>query len=93
MIFRLLRVDGSRFFNKSDNSGSPFRNKRFFISESIFLTESERSGERLLKAARRVSGSESINGILDFLTGLAGRKMMDFECWIVDDGLMVRLRA
>jgi hypothetical protein len=28
-----------------------------------FLTESERSGERLLKAARRVSESESINRI------------------------------
>jgi len=38
-----------------------------------FLTESERSGERLLEAARRVSGSESI-------TGLTGREMMDVEC-------------
>ena len=28
-----------------------------------FLTESERSGERLLEAARRVSGSESNNRI------------------------------
>ena len=44
----------------------------------IFLTESECSGERLPKAARRVSGSESIyriNGILgrlDRMTGFSG---------------------
>jgi hypothetical protein len=71
LIFRLLQIDESRFFNKSDNSGSTFGSKRFFDSESTFLTESERSGERLLKAARRVSGSESI-------AGLTGRGMMDF---------------
>ena len=35
-------------------------------------TESERSGERLLKAARRVSGSESINKILEIFTELSG---------------------
>jgi hypothetical protein len=43
-----------------------------------FLTESERSGERLPRAARRVSGSESIyriNRILrsfDRMTGFSG---------------------
>jgi hypothetical protein len=59
----MLRIDGSRFFNKPDNSGSPLGNKKFLDSESVFLTKSERSGERLLEAARRVSGSESINRI------------------------------
>ena len=43
-----------------------------------FFTESERSGERLLKAALRVSGSESIYrinrnlGSLDRMTGFSG---------------------
>jgi hypothetical protein len=37
-----------------------------------FLKGSERSGEGLLKAARRVSGSESITG----LAGLAGRERL-----------------
>ncbi len=39
-----------------------------------FLTESERSGERLPRAARRVSGSESINRIDRILVG--------FERWV-----------
>ena len=37
-----------------------------------FLPETERSGERLLEAARRVSGSESINKILEIFTELSG---------------------
>jgi hypothetical protein len=41
-----------------------------------FLTESERSGERLLEAARRVSGSDSINRINRMGAG-----------WIMDFGL------
>ena len=45
----------------------------FFDSESIFLTELERSGERLLKAARRVSGSESIYRINRISGTRAGR--------------------
>jgi len=55
---------------------------RIFRSDRIrkiwvldFLTESERSGERLPRAARRVSGSESINRIseiFDRMTGFAG---------------------
>jgi hypothetical protein len=35
-----------------------------------FFTESERSGERLPKAASRVSGNESINRIHKILAGL-----------------------
>jgi hypothetical protein len=42
-----------------------------FRFRKYFLTESERSEERLLEAARRVSGSESIAG----LTGAAGARM------------------
>ena len=59
----------------------------FFNSESIFLTESERSGERLQVAARRVSESKSI-------TGLKGREqdglwILDDEFWIVG-GLVLK---
>jgi hypothetical protein len=42
-----------------------------FRFRKYFLTESERSEERLLEAAHRVSGSESIAG----LTGAAGARM------------------
>jgi hypothetical protein len=51
-----------------------------------FLTESERNGERLLEAARRVSESESINRISEFFDrmirlrkGNSGRTSQDFQ--------------
>ena len=43
------------------------------VSKRSFLTESERSGERLLKAARRVSESESIYRINRISGTRAGR--------------------
>jgi hypothetical protein len=60
---------------------------REFWIQKAFLTESERSGERLLEAARRVSGSESI-------TELKGREqdglwILDDEFWIVG-GLVLK---
>ena len=71
MIFQALVIDNmilrmllKQAFKSFDNSGAPCRNKRFLASKGVFLTESERSGERLLKAARRVNGSESITGFL-----------------------------
>jgi hypothetical protein len=61
-------------FNKLRN-GFSIKNALYgalvFQFRKHFLTESERSGERLLQAARRVSGSESITG----LTGAAGARM------------------
>jgi hypothetical protein len=49
--------------------------RKFWILGEFF-TESERSGERLLKVARRVSGSESI-------TGLTGRGIAAQPLWRV----------
>jgi hypothetical protein len=63
MILRMLLKQAFKSF---DNSGAPCRNKRFLASKGVFLTESERSGERLLKAARRVSGSDSIYRIAEW---------------------------
>jgi hypothetical protein len=51
-------VDSFRIQNSAFKISQLVRSVRF--QEIIFLTESERSGERLLKAARRVSESESI---------------------------------
>jgi len=57
-----------------------------------FLTESERSGERLLEAARRVGGSESITGFLGWYIRLrALRLRRDKGSQILDDGLWVGL--
>ena len=44
-------------------AGHLFESRDFSIQKAFFLTESERSRERLLEAARRVSGSESIHRI------------------------------
>jgi hypothetical protein len=44
--------------------GCAIRLLAFYDPEGFFPTESERSGERLLEAASRVSGSESINQII-----------------------------
>ena len=49
-----------------------------------FLTELERSGERLLEAARRVSASESINRISEFfdrMTGFSGLTGRGMDCF------------
>jgi hypothetical protein len=51
-----------------------------FLAE---LTESERSGERLPRAARRVSGSESINRILEFLDRKSGFSGVTGWAWFV----------
>jgi hypothetical protein len=55
-------VDSFRIQNCSFKISQPVRSVRFQVI--IFLIESERSGERLLKAARRVSESESIFRII-----------------------------
>jgi hypothetical protein len=57
-----------------------FKNLRITFNIKIahhFLTESEWSEERLLEAARRVSGSESITGLTGWGYGL----------WILNVGL------
>ena len=64
-------VDSFRIQNCSFKISQPVRSLRF--QEIIFLTESERSGERLLEAARRVSGSESIYRINRISGTRAGR--------------------
>ena len=63
---------------------------REFWIQKAFLTESERSGERLLEAARRVSGSESITGFLGWYIRLrASRLRRDKGRQILDDGLWI----
>jgi hypothetical protein len=56
--FGFWMVDSFRIQNSAFKISQLVRSVRFQVI--IFLTESERSGERLLKAARRVSESESI---------------------------------
>ena len=49
----------------------------------IFLTESERSGERLPRAARRVSGSKSIDRISEIFDRMTGFAEVTGLEWIV----------
>jgi len=59
LIFNTLQV-GKNLFKKSDNIKPPAGNKQNFGFRKHFLTGSERREEKLLEAARRVSGSEPI---------------------------------